>query len=83
MLSEITTSVLERVCQYFYYKLQYQNSYDLILLPLMLDRGLERSLSVAFTVFRQKCRSTPALPDFKVEPEMALSMLVAADYLDT
>jgi hypothetical protein len=24
---EISTPILERVCQYFYYKLRYQNSY--------------------------------------------------------
>jgi hypothetical protein len=28
------------------------------------------------------CRSTPTLPEFKIEPEMALPLVAAADYLD-
>ena len=43
---EISAAVLERVCQYFYYKLRYQNTYvhstatatDPLLLPSLADR---------------------------------------------
>lgn len=49
----ITSAVLERVCQYFYYKLRYMN------------------------------KASASIPDFKVEPEMALDLLWASNYLDT
>mmetsp|Transcript_39768 Transcript_39768/g.55224 ORF Transcript_39768/g.55224 Transcript_39768/m.55224 type:complete len:101 (-) Transcript_39768:168-470(-) len=48
---EITTPILEKVCQYFYYKLRYTNCPDVI-------------------------------PDFQIEPEVALELLMAANYLD-
>eukprot|EP00271_Cylindrocystis_brebissonii_P014136 TRINITY_DN35386_c0_g1_i1.p1 TRINITY_DN35386_c0_g1~~TRINITY_DN35386_c0_g1_i1.p1 ORF type:complete len:136 (-),score=31.23 TRINITY_DN35386_c0_g1_i1:443-850(-) len=51
---EITAPILEKLCQYFYYKLRY---------------------------------SQPAnqknIPEFKIEPEIALELLMAANYLDT
>ncbi|GAB4823301.1 hypothetical protein N2152v2_010347 [Parachlorella kessleri] len=50
---EISTPVLEKVCQYFYYKLRYQNT------------------------------ASKNIPEFKVNPEMALELLMAANYLDT
>eukprot|EP00892_Ulva_mutabilis_P002643 jgi/Ulvmu1/1237/UM109_0035.1 len=49
--SDITTPVLERVCQYFYYKMLNQNP-------------------------------STSLPEFQIKPEMALELLMAADYLD-
>lgn len=49
----ISTPILERVCQYFYYKLRYVNT------------------------------SSGSIPEFKVEPEMALDLLMASNYLDT
>ena len=49
---EIRAAALERVCQYFYHKLKYQNA------------------------------STKAIPEFRVEPEMALELLMSANFLD-
>lgn len=48
---EITGVILEKVCQYFYYKLRHTNSKE-------------------------------ALPQFPLPPEMALELLMAANYLD-
>ncbi|ORX65103.1 POZ domain-containing protein [Basidiobolus meristosporus CBS 931.73] len=50
---EIRAVILERVCQYLYYKLKYTNS-------------------------------TSEMPDFgsKIEPEIALELLMAADFLE-
>lgn len=49
---EISSSVLEIVCRYFYYKLRYQNA------------------------------TTKNIPEFPVAPEMALELLMAANFLD-
>ena len=49
---EMSARVLEKVVQYFYYKLRYTN------------------------------HSGP-LPEFKIEPEFALELLMAANFLDT
>eukprot|EP01114_Cavostelium_apophysatum_P008227 TRINITY_DN2057_c0_g1_i1.p1 TRINITY_DN2057_c0_g1~~TRINITY_DN2057_c0_g1_i1.p1 ORF type:complete len:103 (-),score=29.14 TRINITY_DN2057_c0_g1_i1:81-389(-) len=49
---EISTPILEKVSQYFYYKLKYTNS-------------------------------TNEIPDFPIEPEIALELLMAANFLDT
>merc|ERR1711887_33142 len=51
---EISSVVLEKVCQYFHHKLKFTNN-----------------------------NSTAGLPDFLVEPEIALNLLMAANYLDT
>mmetsp|Transcript_31745 Transcript_31745/g.61164 ORF Transcript_31745/g.61164 Transcript_31745/m.61164 type:complete len:101 (+) Transcript_31745:165-467(+) len=48
---EISTPILEKVCQYFYYKLRFTNCPDVI-------------------------------PEFPIEPEVALELLMAANYLD-
>lgn len=50
---EISTPILEKVCQYFYFKLRYQNA------------------------------TTKNIPEFKVAPEIALELLMAANFLDT
>jgi hypothetical protein len=49
---EISTPILEKVCQYFYYKLKYANI-------------------------------TTEIPEFPIEPEIALELLMAANFLDT
>merc|ERR1719284_2019303 len=49
---EMSARVLEKVAQYFYYKLRHTNS-------------------------------TGPLPEFKIEPEFALELLMAANFLDT
>mmetsp|Transcript_16701 Transcript_16701/g.28187 ORF Transcript_16701/g.28187 Transcript_16701/m.28187 type:complete len:101 (+) Transcript_16701:166-468(+) len=49
---EISTPILEKVCQYFYYKLRYTNCPDVI-------------------------------PEFTIEPEVALELLMASNYLDS
>ncbi len=49
---EISPQVLEKVVQYFYYKMRYTNH-------------------------------PGHLPEFKIEPELALELLMAANYLDT
>uniref|UniRef100_A0A6B2LUV1 Elongin-C n=1 Tax=Arcella intermedia TaxID=1963864 RepID=A0A6B2LUV1_9EUKA len=49
---EINTNILEKVIQYFYYKVKYTNS-------------------------------TGQTPDFPIEPEIALELLMAANFLDT
>eukprot|EP01090_Pellita_catalonica_P001830 TRINITY_DN1155_c0_g1_i1.p1 TRINITY_DN1155_c0_g1~~TRINITY_DN1155_c0_g1_i1.p1 ORF type:complete len:102 (+),score=16.02 TRINITY_DN1155_c0_g1_i1:78-383(+) len=49
---EISTPILEKVIQYFYYKLRYTNS-------------------------------TTEIPEFPIEPEIALELLMAANFLDT
>eukprot|EP00958_Prasinococcus_capsulatus_P017931 scaffold2058_cov403-Prasinococcus_capsulatus_cf.AAC.14 len=48
---EISTPILEKICQYFYYKLRYMNN-------------------------------TSNIPEFHIEPEIALELLMAANYLD-
>lgn len=48
---EISTQILEKVIQYFYYKMRYTNSHVRV-------------------------------PEFKIEPEIALELLMAANYLD-
>lgn len=50
--SEISTPILEKVIQYFYFKLKYNNA-------------------------------TMDIPDFPIEPEIALDLLMAANFLDT
>jgi hypothetical protein len=47
---EISTPILEKVIQYFYYKLRYTNS-------------------------------TTEIPEFPIEPEVALELLMAANFL--
>jgi len=49
---EISSQILEKVVQYFYYKLKYTNS-------------------------------TSDIPEFPLEPEIALELLMAANFLDT
>jgi len=49
---EISTPILEKVIQYFYYKIRYTNS-------------------------------TTEIPEFPIEPEIALELLMAANFLDT
>jgi len=49
---EIATPILERVCQYWYYKLKYTNV-------------------------------TTEIPEFTIEPDIALELLMAANFLDT
>lgn len=49
---EISTPILEKVCQYWYYKLKYTNV-------------------------------TTEIPEFPIEPEIALELLMAANFLDT
>lgn len=44
--------ILEKVCQYLYFKVRYANT-------------------------------TAEIPEFKVEPEIALELLMAADFLDS
>jgi uncharacterized protein (DUF169 family) len=51
-LEDLTPAILERVCQYFYYKLRYT-------------------------------QTMKSIPEFTVEPEMALELLMAANFLDT
>eukprot|EP01112_Ceratiomyxa_fruticulosa_P001247 TRINITY_DN1126_c0_g1_i3.p1 TRINITY_DN1126_c0_g1~~TRINITY_DN1126_c0_g1_i3.p1 ORF type:complete len:106 (-),score=17.20 TRINITY_DN1126_c0_g1_i3:85-402(-) len=48
---EISTPILEKVIQYFYYKIKYTNS-------------------------------TIEIPEFPIEPEIALELLMAANFLD-
>mmetsp|Transcript_23493 Transcript_23493/g.58814 ORF Transcript_23493/g.58814 Transcript_23493/m.58814 type:complete len:104 (-) Transcript_23493:9-320(-) len=49
---EISTPILEKVIQYFHYKMKHSNS-------------------------------TQEIPDFPIEPEIALELLMAANFLDT
>eukprot|EP01123_Difflugia_compressa_P000468 TRINITY_DN10544_c0_g1_i4.p1 TRINITY_DN10544_c0_g1~~TRINITY_DN10544_c0_g1_i4.p1 ORF type:complete len:104 (-),score=17.84 TRINITY_DN10544_c0_g1_i4:220-531(-) len=49
---DIATPILEKVIQYFYYKVKYTNS-------------------------------TSQIPEFPIEPEIALELLMAANFLDT
>merc|ERR1711998_144869 len=53
VFGEINSKVLEKVCQYFHYKLKFTNS------------------------------TQPQIPEFAIEPEVALELLMAANYLDT
>eukprot|EP00244_Chara_vulgaris_P012528 TRINITY_DN6620_c0_g1_i1.p1 TRINITY_DN6620_c0_g1~~TRINITY_DN6620_c0_g1_i1.p1 ORF type:complete len:105 (-),score=23.37 TRINITY_DN6620_c0_g1_i1:258-572(-) len=50
---EISTPILEKLCQYFYYKLRYSNT-----------------------------TNVSNIPEFKIEPEIALELLMAANFLD-
>jgi len=49
---EISTPILEKVIQYFYYKVKYTNN-------------------------------TSTIPEFSIQPEIALELLMAANFLDT
>ena len=49
---EISAPILEKVCQYFYFKLKYSNS-------------------------------TQTIPEFEIEPTIALDLLMASNFLDT
>ena len=49
---EISTPILEKVIEYFYFKLKYSHS-------------------------------TTEIPEFKIEPEIALDLLMASNFLDT
>merc|ERR1711871_1149949 len=49
---EISSNILEKVCQYFYFKLRYSNS-------------------------------TTGIPEFQIEPSIALDLLMASNFLDT
>mmetsp|Transcript_19634 Transcript_19634/g.25427 ORF Transcript_19634/g.25427 Transcript_19634/m.25427 type:complete len:103 (+) Transcript_19634:43-351(+) len=51
VLADISTPILEKVIQYFYYKQRYTNS-------------------------------QLKIPEFEIEPEIALELLLAANYLD-
>jgi len=51
---EISTPILEKICQYFHHKLRYS------IPPNQKD-----------------------VPEFKIEPEIALELLMASNYLDT
>eukprot|EP00850_Spirogloea_muscicola_P018726 SM000175S03273 [mRNA] locus=s175:19904:20653:+ [translate_table: standard] len=51
---DISTPILEKLCQYFYYKLRYS------------DPANQKNI-----------------PEFKIDPEIALELLMAANYLDT
>ena len=53
---EISAPILEKVCQYFYYKLQHTKSGD---------------------------KDIKQIPPFEIQPETALELLMAANYLDT
>jgi len=48
---DISTPILEKIVQYFYYKLKYTNS-------------------------------TTSIPEFSIDPETALELLMAANFLD-
>ena len=50
-LEDISGAILEKVCQYFYYRLRYEHSES-------------------------------DVPDFPIEPEMALELLMASNFLD-
>ena len=49
---EINAVVLEKICQYFHYKLKFTNS------------------------------TQAQVPEFSIEPEIALELLMASNYLD-
>ena len=95
---EITTPILEKVIQYFYYKLRYQNSCVLcscLSCSLLLVHPLSLCLlflsvnapwpSILKHCMRQSiptsCRTTKNIPEFKVEPQIALELLMAANFL--
>ncbi|GAQ86188.1 transcription elongation factor B, polypeptide 1 [Klebsormidium nitens] len=50
---EISTPILEKLCQFFYYKLRYTNS-----------------------------AAVKNVPEFKIEPEIAIELLMASNFLD-
>lgn len=52
-LRDISSQILEKVIQYFYFKLKYTNT------------------------------TSERIPEFNIEPEIALELLMAANFLDT
>ena len=52
---EISAPILEKICQYFYYKLQHTNT---------------------------NIGNMTKIPGFDIQPETALELLMAANYLD-
>ena len=73
---EISAAILERVCQYFYYKLRYQNTCAGCMLVCWPASQLHADC------FRC-CRPTKQIPEFPLPPDQALVLLKAANYLDT
>eukprot|EP00960_Hanusia_phi_P035552 751782-Hanusia_phi.AAC.6 len=67
---EISTPILEKVVEYFYYKVRYAQSSDI--------PGDARCPSLSSLAF---VRSN-ACTEFKIEPENALELLMAANFLD-
>eukprot|EP01107_Rhizomastix_libera_P004075 TRINITY_DN1709_c0_g1_i1.p1 TRINITY_DN1709_c0_g1~~TRINITY_DN1709_c0_g1_i1.p1 ORF type:complete len:164 (-),score=44.79 TRINITY_DN1709_c0_g1_i1:28-519(-) len=84
-LNEISTPILEKVIQYFYYKLQHQTAQQP---STVLPSGAASSAAASASSSSSSAAAVPAssgvppLGEFKIPPEMALELLMAANFLD-
>ncbi|KAG6436214.1 hypothetical protein SASPL_101099 [Salvia splendens] len=74
---EISTTILEKICQYFYWSLQYASGLDMksrycLWLALRLCKSIPKALL-----------SHGKETEFHIEPELTLELMMAANYLHT
>ncbi|KAJ4725708.1 transcription elongation factor B polypeptide 1 [Melia azedarach] len=76
---EISTTILEKICQYFYWSLQYASLHwhetNLIMIK---ESRFTYSSSLALA-----SKSRGKETDFHIEPELTLELMMAANYLHT
>ncbi|KAF8402996.1 hypothetical protein HHK36_011090 [Tetracentron sinense] len=90
---EISTTILEKICQYFYWSLQFArfSSFSLLYLISAVSTMIFASRDFVFDSFRGNfyliltCCSVASgkETEFHIEPELTLELMMAANYLHT